>query len=204
MEGVRKVPVIHMRHPGCTGLTHIHLSQLLLVLGTPVERLLDVPVEQALSHPVHLLERVDVHQVADALVLSKGPRALAIALPHEVVDQQPVEPLPRPVLVLDVLEGVHVSQVRQVLNPGADLAIQPGLLLFTAFQLPLNAAHAGDHGVEVAEDIVGAGATLEGSIGGVLELLLDEGALFLDDEMGRAKVLVEELVWEAQEGLVLA
>lgn len=91
-----------------------------------------------------------------------------------------------------------------MLNPGADLAVQPGLLLFAALQLALDAAHAGDHGVEVTEDIVGAGATLQGRIGGVLELLLDEGALFLDDEMGGAKVLVEELVWEAEEGLVLA
>lgn len=110
---------------GCEVLTYIHLPQLLLVLRTPVQRVLYIPVEQALSHPVHLLKRVDVHQVPDALVFSKSPRALAVALPHEVVDQQPVEPLPRPVLVLDVLEGVHVAQVRQVLNPGSDLAVKP-------------------------------------------------------------------------------
>lgn len=185
-------------------MTDIHLPKLLLVLRTPVQCVLDIPVEQALPHPVHLLKRVDIHQVPDALVLGKGPRALAVALPHEVVDQQPVEPLPRPVLVLDVLEGMHVAQVRQVLNSGADLAVQPGLLLVAALQLPLDAAHAGDHGVEVPEDVIGAGATLQGGIGGVLELLLDECALFLDDEVGGAEVLVEELVWEAEKGLVLA
>lgn len=105
------MPSMVLRHRVCEQLTYIHLPQFLLVLCTPVQRVLDIPVEQALSHAVHLLERVDIDQVADALVLSKSPRALAIALPHEVVHQQPVEPLPRPVLVLDVFKGVHVAQV---------------------------------------------------------------------------------------------
>lgn len=84
-----------------------------------------------------------------------------------------------------------------MLHPCPDLAVQPRLLLVAALQLPLDAAHPGDHGIEVPEDIIGAGATLKGGIGGVLELFLYKSALFLNDEVGRAEVLVEELVWEA-------
>jgi hypothetical protein len=51
---------------------------------------------------------------------------------------------------------------------------------------------------------LGAGVTLQGGIGCVLELFLYKSALFLNNEMGGAEVLVEELVWEAKERLVLA
>lgn len=74
--------------------THVHLPQLLLVLGAPIQRLLNAPVQQALPYPVHLLERLYVDQVLNALVFSKGSRALAVPLPHEVVHHQPVQSLP--------------------------------------------------------------------------------------------------------------
>lgn len=90
-----------------------------------------------------------------------------------------------------------------MLHPGADLAVESGLLLVATLELPLGAAHAGDHAVKVLEDFIWAGAPFEGGVGCVLQLLLDEGALFLDDKVGGAEVLVKKLVWEAEEGLVL-
>lgn len=68
-------------------------------------------------------------------------------------------------LVLDVLECVHARQVVQMPNAGAQLLVQSGLLLFAALKFPLDAAHAGDDVVEIPEDVIWAGATLEGGVG---------------------------------------
>lgn len=122
---------------------------------------------------------------------------------QEVVDQQPVEPPAGPLLVADVVDGVHLAQLGQVGDPRVDLLVQPGLLVGVRAELALQAPHLGEHGVEVLEHILGRALAVERGGGRVFEECLDLGRLFLDRPVGRAEVLAEELVREAEERLVL-
>lgn len=150
-----------------------------------------------------MLKGLDVHQVRDAPLLGEGLGAVRVALAHQVVDEEAVEASPAPLLILDVLEGMHAAQLAEVLGARADLPVQACLLAGAGGELALDAANARDDAVEAAEDVIRGGAALEGGVGRVLEGLLDVGALLLDGEVGGAEVLVEELVGEPDEGLVL-
>lgn len=89
-------------------------------------------------------------------------------------------------------------------DPGVSVVVQAGLVVRVGGELALDAAHAGDHGVEIPEDVVGRGAAGDGGGGRVLEEGLEGGGVLLDGEVGGAEVLAEELVGETEQGLVLA
>ena len=105
-------------------------------------------------------------------------------MPQEVVHQQPVEPLAGPLLVLNVVDRVHPTQLGQVRHPGVHLLVQPGFLVGVGAELPLQAPHPGEHGVEVLEHIFGRALAVERAGCRVLEQRLDLGGLFLDDPVG--------------------
>lgn len=98
---------------------------------------------------------------------------------------------------------MHAAQLAEVLGTRADLAVEAGLLAGAGGELALNAAHARNDAVEVAEHVVGCRTALERGVGRVLEGLLDEGALLLNGEVCGAEVLVQKLVGEPDEGLIL-
>lgn len=83
------------------------------------------------------------------------------------------------------------------------MPVQTGLLVGARGQLSLEAVHPGEHAVEGGEGIGCRGGSLEGGVGGGFEVTGGGGALFLGGVAGGAQIGVEELVGEADEGLVL-
>jgi len=98
---------------------------------------------------------------------------------------------------------VHVGELAEVGDADADLAVEVGLLLGVGGELALHAPHAGEHGVEVLDDILWGGLAVERPRGGLLEQVLDEGGIFFKGEVGGSEVFLEELLGEAEEWLVL-
>jgi hypothetical protein len=91
----------------------------------------------------------------------------------------------------------------EVAGAGLCVVVEAGLVGGVGLELALHAAHAGEHGVEVAEDVVRLGEAGDGDGGGILEERLHGRGVLLDGEVCGAEVLAEELVGEAEEGLVL-
>lgn len=88
-------------------------------------------------------------------------------------------------------------------DAGGGLRVQALLLARVRRQLAPDAAHAREHGVEVAQRVLLRGAARGGARRGVLEQRLERRRVLFNGEVGGAKVFAEELVGEAEEGLVL-
>lgn len=122
---------------------------------------------------------------------------------EEVVGEQAVEAAAAPGLVLDVLGRVHGVELVEVDDAGGGLGVQALLLVRVRRQLAPDAAHAREHGVEVAQRILLRGAARGGARRGVLEQRLERRRVLFDGEVGGTEVFAEELVGEAEEWLVL-
>lgn len=122
---------------------------------------------------------------------------------QQVVRQQAVKALPAPGLVFDVVDRGHGVELVQVGDASRSVSVKAGLVIGTSGELALNATHAGEHGVEAAEDILLGGAARDSGRGRVLEECLEGRGVLLDGEVGGAEVFAEELGGKAEEGLVL-
>lgn len=184
-------------------LAHLHLSQFLFILGAPRQRLGDTPPQQRLADAAHALKRLEVDQGLHVALLGELLGGAVVAVAQEVVGEQAVEAAAAPGLVLDVLGGADGVEVVEVDDAGGRLGVQAGLLGGEGVELAADAAHAGEHGVEAAQGVVLGGAARGGGRGGVAEQRLEGRGVLFDGEVGGAKVFAEELVGEAEEGLVL-
>ena len=173
---------------------YLHLPKFFFVLLTPGQSLNDAAAKQGEPDPTHILKRLDIHQLLHPSLLGQQPRALQKPLSQEVIRDEPIEPLPAPGLVLDVLVRVQAVHLVEVPDAGACLVVKPPFLVGVRGQLALHAAHAGDHGVEVAQDILLRGAAGHGGRGGLFEEGLEGRGVLLDGEVGGAEVFAEELV----------
>lgn len=117
---------------------------------------------------------------------------------QQVVRQQAVQPAATPGLILDVLDRVHRVELVEVGDAGSRLQVQARLVVGAGGELALDAAHAGNHGVDVLEYVVLRCAARDGRRGRVLEQRLEGRRILFDDEVGGAEVFAEELVGETQ------
>lgn len=81
--------------------------------------------------------------------------------------------------------------------------VQSGLFFGICSKLSLHPSHSGDHGVDVAKDILLRGSAGDGCRRGVLEQRLECRSVLFDGEMSRSEVFAEQFVREAEKWLVL-
>lgn len=183
--------------------TYLHLPQLLLVVCTPCQSFSDAALQEGVTNAARGDKGIDIDEVLDPTLLRQLPCALVVSVPQQIVGEQAVQPLPAPGLVLDILDRVEGVELVEVGDAGGGLGVQAGLLGGVGRELALDAAHARDHGVHVAQDILLGRATRDGRRGRVLEQRLEGRRVLLDGEVGGPEVLSEELRGEPEEGLVL-
>lgn len=98
---------------------------------------------------------------------------------------------------------MHPVQLGEVGDASLRLVKESVLLVGEGVELALDAAHLGNHGVEVLQDLVrGCAAVNRGSCR-FLQEGLDGGAVLLDGEVGGAEVVSQDFVWQSKKGLVL-
>lgn len=88
-----------------------------------------------MPYPIHLLKGLDVHQIHNPFLGRQRARTLRIALPHQIIHQQAIQPLAAPLLVFDILKGVHALQLAQMACARIDMPVQTGLLVRAGGQL---------------------------------------------------------------------
>lgn len=186
-----------MRGKAYAGLPHQRL-----VLQTPRQTLVRPPVPQTLFDLMALHKDIQIHQILDPLLARQRPRTLAVPTPQQVIDQQPIQPHARPLVVLDVRQTRDLVQVLQVPDPLPRVPVDDLLFLVQGLQFALQALHPADHAVEGGEGR-GRGLAGKGGVGGRLEGGEDRCLLLLDVPLGDFEVLASEFVRETKERLIL-
>lgn len=182
---------------------HLHLSKLLFVLGAPGQRLRDAATHKGLADAAHALERLHVDEGLHAALPGQLLGAGIVAVAEQVIREQAVEAAAAPGLVLDVLGRGDGVELVEVDDAGGGLGVQALLLAGVGGQLALHAAHAREHGVEVAQRVLLRGPARGGARGGVFEERLERRRVLFDGEVRGAEVFAEELVGKSEKRLVL-
>ena len=81
------------------------------MLRAPSQTLLRIPLPQAFLDPMTLHKNIQIHQLLNALFFSQSPRAIPVATPQQVIHQEPIQPHPRPLVVLDVGQTGDIVQI---------------------------------------------------------------------------------------------
>ena len=81
------------------------------MLRAPIQTFLRTPPSQAFLDPMTLHKHIHIHQILNALFLGQRPRTVPVATPQQVIYQQPVQPHPRPLVVLDIGQTGDLVQI---------------------------------------------------------------------------------------------
>lgn len=177
----------------------IHLLQRLLVLHTPRETLSRLPRTQTLFNAPTLLKHGNVDQGQDVLFGGEEPGRAGVALAEEIVDEEPVEARVRPAFVSDIGERRDLVELGEVVDPCRLLGVQGRFLGLQGFEFALEVDGLGEGSVQCGEGrgrVGGGGGLGQGDVFGDILVGL------VDQSLGGFEVLAEELVGNAEEGLV--
>lgn len=144
---------------------HIELLQSLLVLAAPRQALLSSAPFQGIPDLVALHKHLQVHEGLDPFLFRQCPGALTESVAQQIIDQQPIQAHPRPLVVLDVRQTRDLVEVLKVLDSLRGMLLDDLLLLVQGFQFPLQPLHPCNHAVERGEG-VGHRLAADGGIGG--------------------------------------
>ena len=165
------------------------------MLRAPSQTLLRASPPQALLHPVTLHKDIHIHQLLDPLLPRQRLGTFPVATPQQIIHQQPIQPDPGPLVVLDVRQTGNLVQVLEMQDPLPGRLVEGLLFPVEAFHLALQALHAGDHRVE-GRDRSGGVLAGQGGVGGRFERGEDVLVLPFDVLLNGFEILSGDFVRE--------